>query len=216
MARIKPVLSVLPLIVLIGAAQSPNGAADLDLGTLASGPYSEMHMLLEKTIFNLDVLTVDVRFDPATQRRFQQLAAGQPFSDRLVSQIADAAINASEAFVKLEFKRDVSLNRWVQAVRESLRKGWQAGLIQEETYRHISNNLPQWFHAIAGRGFKTGDQILYRAYPDKMRTGLVSARGEVLVDQTDPGSSPKRALLSGYFAPGTDFREPLIRSLLDN
>jgi hypothetical protein len=215
MARIVRLSIQVVLVSLLTAAVQGRGTVpDLQVDALASGPYSEMHMLLEKSVFNLDVLTVDLRFDQATQQRFRRLANGQPFSAHLVGEIADAAVDADQVFAKLEFRRDVSLNRWMEAVRDSLRRAWQAGLIEEQTYRNTSENLPHWFRAIAERGFKQGDQILYRGYPDKLRTVLAAETGEVLLDQTDPGSSPRRALLAGYFAPGTDFREPLVRSLL--
>jgi hypothetical protein len=202
------------LVVLVAAPTALAAAPDLQVDRLATGPYSQMHMLLEKTVFAVDVLTVDVRFDPATQRRFRTLAAQRPGTDALVGHIADAAVHADEVFIKLEFKRDVSLNRWVAAVRESLDKAWRAEIIDESNMRHVSENLPVWFRGVAERGFRYGDQILYRGYADRLRTVLVSAQGDVLLDQTDPGTAPRLALLGGYFAPGTEFREPLVRSLL--
>lgn len=207
------------LVVLLSAflalGQASSGAPDLELATLASGPYSSMHMLLEKTFFRVDVLTLEVRFGTGTQQQMEKLARGQQFSAAVAARIAEAAIGAEEAYVKLEFLRDVSLDRWVQGVRESLTLGRQAGIIDEETYRHVYRSLPEWFRVVAERGFQKGDQILYRAYPDRMRTVLLSKDGRVLLDQTDKGASPGRAMLAGYFAPGTDFREPLVRSLFE-
>jgi hypothetical protein len=104
----------------------------------------------------------------------------------------------------------------VQGVRESLEKAHQWGVIDRELFRHTSDRLPEWFSAIAQRGFRQGDRIVYRTHADRMRTMLVGSDGKVFVDQTDRGSGPRRALLGGYFAPGTDFREPLIRSLLSS
>ena len=66
---------------------------------------------------------------------------------------------------------------------------------------------------IADRGFRSGDRILYRVRGGALRTVLVGRDGRVFVDQTDTGSGPRRALLGGYFAPDTGFREPLVRSL---
>lgn len=195
------------------SAQVPAVAPDLDVNALASGPYSQMQMRLEKTIFSVDVLRIEIRFDRQTQQRLQSLASGQRFSERLVAPIADAAISADEVFVDLAFERHVSLGRWVEGVRESLKMARRSGLIPEETRRDISDNLPRWFQAVATRGFEEGDHILYRGYPERMRTVLVSNQGAILVDQTDRGAAPRRALLAGYFAPGTDFRKPLVQSL---
>lgn len=207
------VFAALPFLLLVVSAQGPATAPDLDVNALASGPYSRMHMRLEKTIFSVDVLRIEMRFDRQTQQQLQRLASGRRFSDSLIAPIAEAAISADQVLVDLAFERHVSLERWVEGVRESLEMARRAGLIPEETRRDISANLPRWFQAVATRGFEKGDRILYRGYPDRMRTVLVSNQGAILVDQTDRGASPRRALLAGYFAPGTDFRTPLVQSL---
>jgi hypothetical protein len=198
----------------VGAVPAQGPVAGMSGDDLATGPYARMHMLLEKTIFSVDVLTVDIRVDEPTRQEFARIAKGRAYSDNLADQIARTAVQAEQVFVSARFERDVSLNRWVEGVRESLEKAHQSGVIDRELYRHTSDRLPEWFSAIARRGFRTGDRILYRTYPDRMRTMLIGSDGKVFVDQTDRGSGPRRALLGGYFAPGTDFREPLIRSLL--
>jgi hypothetical protein len=210
------VVDLLALLVFTAAPAALAAVPDLQEDRLATGPYSRMHMLLEKTVFAVDVLTVEVRVDSATQGRFRTLAQQHGDSEARLRRMAEAAVHADEVFIRLDFKRDVALNRWVAAVRESLVKARQAGIIDESTFGHVSDNLPVWFHGIADRGFRYGDQILYRGYPDRLRTVLVTAEGKVLLDQTDAGTAPRVALLGGYFAPGTDFREPLIRSLLQS
>lgn len=211
----KPLLLLL-LPALLASIQLPPGAPGMEVDALASGPHSTARMLLEKTIFGFDVLTVEVRFDSATQERIRKIAGSKPGPRDLVDQVALAAVDARDVFARLEFLRNVSLDRWVEGASDGLRKGWQAGIIEEETYRNVAGNLSYWFRAISARGFRRGDQILYRGYPGRLRTVLVSNSGEVLLDQTDEGASHRRALLAGYFAPGTDFREPLVRSLLNN
>ena len=202
-------------VVFLSAAQSSR-VPDLQVEELADGPHARMHMLLEKTIFAVDVLTVDIRFGHETAERFARLVTAASADSAVpVAEIAQAAAEAERAFIRVEFQRDVSLDRWVLEVRSSLELAWQSGLIEQDNYQHVSRNLPIWFESIAERGFRDGDALLYRVYPDRMRTVLVSPSGDVLVDQTDPGTGPRRALLGGYFAPGSDFREPLVRSMLE-
>ena len=209
--------AILALVVLVAPTWAlPTTAPDLQLNGLATGPYSRMHMLLEKTFLAVDVLTVEIRFGQRTQQQFQGIVERGGTSQALISRLADAAVQANDVFIALEFKRDVSLDRWVEAVRDSLGKARRAGIIDEATFHHVSDNLPVWFHGIAERGFRDGDRILYRAYSDSLRTVLVTADGHVLLDQTDRGTAPRLALLGGYFAPGTQFREPLIESLLQS
>lgn len=207
-------IAILTLALLLPVSQSASGTPDLDTASLAEGPYSRMEMLLEKTIFSVDVLTVEVRFDVPTQQQFRTAASGREYTPELSRQLADIAVNAEHVYASLHFERNVGLSRWVAGVRDSLETAWRAGLITEGSYREVSDGLPRWFAVVAERGFARGDRILYRGYPDRLRTVLVANDGRVLLDQTDAGAGPRRALLAGYFAPGTDFREPLIRSLL--
>lgn len=187
---------------------------DLDVEALASGPFSSMHMLMEKTIFGVDVLTIDVRFDRATQARLRTLAGSPPLSSQAIDRIAAAAVDAGEVWASIAFRRRVSLSQWLDGVGDSLASASRAGLIQEQTYRELMANLPRWFAAVAERGFQAGDRILYRGYPDRLRTVLVTPEGRVLVNHVGEGAAPRRTLLAGYFAPGSDTREPLVRSLL--
>lgn len=191
-------------------AQSP---PDMDRHELATGPFSRMRMLYERTIFKVDVLTVSMRFDQPTQRTFEETARGRSYTEDLAETIARAAVDAENAFLEVRFERDVALDRWVDGVRDNLRMARRWGVIDEETHRHVSEQLPVWFRSIADRGFQEGDRILYRAYPDRLRTVLIGVDGRTFLDQTDRGVGPRRALIGGYFAPGSDFREPLVRSL---
>src|SRR6185369_11912801 len=116
----------------------------LDSPELAQGPYSSMHMLLQKTVLKIDVATVDVRFDKATQARFADLARGQQYSYPLDAQLAATAIAAPHAVVQMQFVRDVPLNRWIGVVRDNLELAREAGLITRDIEQKVSNAIPQW------------------------------------------------------------------------
>jgi hypothetical protein len=195
-------------VLLVGFSQT--GAPNLEIETLATGPFAQMHMVLEKSflMFNVEVLSIDVRLDAATAARVRQVG-GRVAPGKVV----EAILDGEDLFLRAEFERDVSLDRWVSGVRENLDKAWKAGLITEDNYRHVSGSLPRWFEGISTRGFEEGDQLRYRIYPQRLRTVLVSHEGTVLVDQSDRGEAPRRAVLAGYFAPGTDTRTGLIESL---
>lgn len=186
----------------------------IDAGDLAKGPYSSMHMLLEKTVLAVDVLTVDVRVAPKTQAKFAQIAAGKAYSDDLGQKVATAAIQADDAVVQLEFKRDVSLNMWIGEVRKNLQQARDAGLITPELQKRIGDSLPSSFAALSQRGYKNGDRLLYRVKPDSLRTVVVAAdRTTVLVDRLDKDQGARQVVMACYFAPGSDFRTLLVKSL---
>jgi len=192
-----------------GGAQEPL----LDSDGLGRNPYGRMHMLLEKTFLNIDVLTVEIRFGPDTADALRALVASRKPSAELTERIAARAYRAEDAYVEIRFKRDVSLRDFVAAARKNLGRARRAEMLDEANFQSISRNLPHWFAFLDERGIKSGDRILYRARRMSMRTVFVDREGRVRLDQTDQGTAPRLALLGGYFAPGSDFRNGLVASL---
>jgi hypothetical protein len=189
------------------AAPPPSGAG------LAQGPYSSMHMLLEKTFLKVDVLTVKVRFGKGPHKKLLQLAQGKQYSDALGREIANVAIGSTDALIELDFQRDVSLDQWIDAVRENLDQAKAAGLISAATKDKVSRGLPKWFAAIQDRGYEEHDRLLYRVKAGSLRTVVVSAAGRTLLDFTDNDPNAPKVVMASYFAPGSDFRKPLLKSL---
>lgn len=202
--------------VALGVAVAPiafaGGAVpSLNEGDLASGPFSRMHMLLEKTILNVDVVTVDVRVNAKAQEEFTKIAGGKKIEGAVEEQLAKAAVAVDNAVVQMKFERDVSLSQWLDQVGGSLDKAVSAGYITAARRSHVMSNLPNWFAPIKDRGFKEGDKVLYRVNPGSLRTVLHTVEGQTPVDQTDSGDASK-VLFAGYFAPGADMRA-MLRSL---
>jgi hypothetical protein len=187
----------------------------VDAPELAQGPYSSMHMLLQKTVLKIDVATVDVRVDKPTQSHFAELARGQPYSYALDAQLAAAAIAAPRAVVQMQFVRDVPLNRWMGVVRDNLDLAREAGLIGRDIEQRVINGIPGWFAPLQDRGYQKGDKLIYAVSPDSLRTVVLSAGGQVLLDLTEREAGARRVVMPTYFAPKSDTRELLIRSLLE-
>lgn len=203
-------------VAAVGLTAAPTAFADGPLPSLgepglASGPFSRMHLLLEKTILKVDVITIDVRVDAKAQSEFVKIAGGKKIEGAVEEQLAKAALAVDNAVVQMKFERDVSLNQWVDQVGKSLDKAVAAGYLSAATKEQVHSNLPRWFAVIKERGFREGDKVLYRVTRTSLRTVLQAVDGKTLLDQTDPGAAAK-TLFAGYFAPGTDLR-PLLRSL---
>lgn len=204
-------------VALLGAAATTARAdapPSLNAPDLAQGPYAAMHMRLQKTILKINVADIDVRVDRATQARFAQLAAGQGDSSALENQLAPIAIAAPRAVVQMQFVRDIPLNRWMGVVRDNVEQAREAGLISRDVERRVSDALPAWFAGLKDRGYLKGDRLVYSVTPDALRTAVVSAGGQVLLDMTQPGDEARRVVLASYFAPKSELREPLLRSLV--
>jgi len=204
------------LIVTMLAASTLAGGPlpAMEGGDLAQGgPFATMHMLLQKTVLNINVATIDIRVDKGTQSRFTQLAGGKPYSSELEHQLALAAIDARHAVVEMKFKRDIPLNRWIGVVKDGLEQARKAGLINKEVEERVGRSLADWFGALKDRGYQKDDRLIYAVMPDSVRSVVVSTGGQVFVDRVDTGHEGRRVVLGSYFATGSEFREPLLKSM---
>jgi hypothetical protein len=199
--------------LLLAPALLAGGLPSLDSPELGQGPFAAMHMLLQKTVLKINVANIDVRFDKPTQSKLASLVGARPYSYELDDQLARVAIAAPHAVVQMQFVRDIPLNRWIGVVRDNLELARDAGLIGRDLEQKVSDGIPQWFAPLADRGYKKGDRLLYAITPDTFRTVVVSEGGQVLLDMGEHEAGTRRVVLASYFAPKSDTREPLIRSL---
>lgn len=196
------------LVMMFAVAGGPGAQAE----ALAPGHYAHMNMKLEKTWLGVDVANVDLWFDADTRDKFTAIAAGQKYSDEIAERIARAAVDADDVSVQLRFLRNVSLGKFLDSVHKSLKNARDAGYITADNYEGSWERVRNGFQPLAKRGFRKGDLLLYRAHAGTLRTRIV-ADGRPLIDITINDDGARKAMLGSYFAPGSDFRGPLIRDL---
>ena len=198
------------------AAQSPEAddrPQSIAADSLPGGPYVDMRMLFEKTIFKVDVLTLHIRLNEADAREIERLVRGRRYSDQLADSVADVAIQSRDVWARIRFERNVSLGQFLDGTEDNLEKVHKAGIIDESDYDLISKGMPVWYAFLEERGILDGDLAYYRIRGDTLRTQYVGVEGEVLLDQTDVGPERRLAVLGSYFVRGSDFRKGLIKSL---
>lgn len=195
------------------------GARDLrvvaDTSHLASGPYSTMQTLLERTIFQVNVVDLTLRYDSATAARIRGAVEGREYSESVADTVAAAVLTARNVNAHLDFRRDIGLDRFLESVRENMAAARDAGMLADSAFRRFEGELPGWYSALEGRGVKDGDITRYRIRGDSLRVLFRSAAGDTLIHRTDVGEQHRRAVIGGYLAPGVDFREGLVRSLFE-
>lgn len=184
-----------------------------DTVQLAHGPYSEMATLLERTIFQVDAAFLRVRIDTATAKRLERLAAGRQLDKTLGDSLALAALQTTDAWGVLEFRRGISLSQFLGGARDDMWRAVEAGIITPDEYELISSGLPVWYAFLDERKIFRGDRMYYRIRGDSLQTVYLGVDGVVWLDQTDVGSERRRTLLGSWFAPGSSFRKGLLRSL---
>jgi hypothetical protein len=189
----------------------PPAAAQMEGTNGSSGVV--LQMKLEKTFLKVDVVRLDVKVEGETADWLRQLADTAAYSDAVADTVTRMVLGADDLTVTLRFLRGASLERFLDEVNGGLRKAVVAGLLDEADALGISTNMPVWYAFLEQRGVHAGDRQVHVISGDRMNTRFIDADGNVLLDHDDTARAGRTAVIASYFAPGSDFRVPLVRSL---
>lgn len=168
-----------------------------------------LQTVLEKTFLGVNVLRLEVHVDQATGATIRSTPAGPTHSDAMTA----AILEAPEAYVRMEFLRSVSQSKFFGGIRRNLSKAREAGLISGDHEERVKAQLPKWYDFLAKRGVKKGDVLVYWIRGTVMKTTYYAADSKILFNYTQEDPEARHGVLGSYFAPGSDFREGLIKSL---
>jgi hypothetical protein len=177
-------------------------------------PYSHMEALLEKTLFKVDVLTLDVQVDPNTALRLQTMVEGFEYSKEVADAVSRTVLAASQVWVRMEFLRSVSQKQYLDGIRDNMKKALKADLIDKAYYEDVQNKTPQWYDFLKERSVQKGDVMVYWVHGDTLASTFHGVEGTVLLDMTRENPTSRYGVLGSYFAPKSAFRKNLVRSLL--
>jgi hypothetical protein len=201
----------------IGAISRPVAEAEedpFDPVGVGVADYAELSALLEVTIFQIDVLTLTVRVGADDAELIGALVEGREYSAELADSVAAVILETRDAWAHQVFHRNVGMGRFLGGIRETAEKAAEAGFITREYFEEFSANLPIWFSFLEETGSKKGDEIVFRIRGDRLRTVYRTVDGRILLDQEAEGAEARRASIPSFYAPGTRFRERLVKSLL--
>lgn len=208
-------LLVLGALVATAGAKPPERPQEVPVDTadLATGPFATMQMLVEKSIFKVDVLTAEIRLGPAAATEIERLVRDAGDDRTARDGVARAAYEASEALVRIDYLRGFDAARMREGILRNLRGAVEAGWISERDHGRIGEMLPEWLGFLDGRGVREGDEMWVRVRGEAVRTVYRDPSGRILADWTAVDALRRRAVLGRYFAPGSDFEEGLVGSL---
>lgn len=186
--------------------------------TLAQGLYSSMQLLYRRNFFffSFAVFEVEMRFGQDMAGDLEALVEGRGLSKSLENQIANLALDSEDAFIQIEFKIAFGFNLFIREIRRSTREVYEFGAIDRDLCERIWNSLPVWYDFLRRRGVRRGDRMFYRIQGDVLRVVYEEADGNVLLDESYEEPYARRAVLGGYFAPTSDLRQGLVRSLFNH
>jgi hypothetical protein len=202
-------LPLLPILALLGTP-----AAGPELPSLPALPFGSLEMLLEKTIFQIDVVRVAIRLDESGAERLAPLAAADGYGESLADTVAAVVLSTPDVDVDLRFVHGASRKQFLNGARNSMKRVVRAGWITEAQARDLGEKLPRWYGFLEDRGVKVGDVMRYRVRGDTIRYLYTGVEGETLLDFTGDDPHDRFAVLGSYFAPGSEFRKKLVSSLL--
>ena len=171
--------------------------------------------MLEKTFLKVDVLTLDVYVDPATAQRITKIIQDQEYSDDLAAMVGLTVISAPQAFVRMEFQRSVKMGQFLDGIKKNLDRALAAEFISREHREEVVAKLPEWYAFLAERRVQDGDVVIYQIRGNTMQAIYYGVEGDILLDLTLEGEKHRYGVLGAYFAPDSDFRKPLVRSILN-
>jgi hypothetical protein len=188
-------------------------AAPVETDDLGRGRYAHAKMRLEKTFLKIDVLDLEIHFDQSTADVLESMLKGKKRSKGLEQSVVAAVLRASNAYVGIRFLRNVTFDQFVEGGQANAKRAFEAKLITKAEYLRVRDGLAHWFAPLKKRGVLDGDGFHYRGRPSGLQTVVVDPTGRKVLELKQEGNAPLHTMLASYFAPGSDFREPLFESL---
>jgi hypothetical protein len=166
--------------------------------------------VLEKTIFKVDAVRLDLTIRGDTPERVERLVTGQVDARAWSDSIAALYLGADQALVRMTFLRSFGLSRFLDANRKVMEKLSKAGWISEEEFRELDLENRARFEGLAEDGIRDGDVIEHEVRGDTVTTRYTDVTGTVRIDGFLVGSAERRVLLGSLFGPESDFRQGLL------
>lgn len=166
--------------------------------------------VLEKTIFKVDAVRLDLTIRGETPTRVAELVTGRVDPRAWSDSVAALYLAADQARVRMTFLRSFGLNRFLDANRDVMEKLSKAGWITEDEFRELDRENRARFEGLAEDGIRDGDVIEHEVRGDTVTTRYTDVTGTVRIDGLLVGSAERRVLIGSLFGPDSDFRQGLL------
>ncbi len=171
--------------------------------------------LLERTIFKVDAVRLELSVMDDTPERVARVAAG-PADPRLVSDtVAELYLGLERGRVRMTFLRSFSLERFLKANRDVLERLAGAGLLTEEELRRLAAENDERFAVLAEDGIRDGDVLEHEVRGDTVTTVYTDVAGATRIEELRIGAAERKALIGSLFGPESGFRKGLLDLVFD-
>ncbi len=168
--------------------------------------------LYERTFLQLDILQVTIAVDSATARTVALRAKGQ---GEVEDAIAQSYLNARRSAIDLVFLRDIRADQFIGGKRDNLEDLAAEGVLDAAEAETLTAEFASDFAFLDPDGIRDGDRLDYSVVGDTVRAAYVGVAGDTLGTLERIGDHQSAAILGAYFAESSDFREGLVKAVLE-
>jgi hypothetical protein len=166
--------------------------------------------ILERTIFKVDAVRLELTVGPETADRVSELVHGRVDPRSEEDDVARLYVESEDAEVRMTFLRSFSLKRFLDANRDQMEGLAEAGLLTAgETRRLIAEN-DERFAVLEADGIRDGDRLEHQVRGDTVTTRYTDVTGAIRIDEFQVGAEQRTMLMGSLFGPQSSFRKGLL------
>ena len=166
--------------------------------------------VLERTIFKVDAVRLELTVTGETPGRVAELVGAQPDPRSSSDTVAALYLAADDAQVRMTFLRSFSLGRFLGANRDVMERLMRADILSDEEFQRLDAENDDRFQVLAEDGIRDGDRIEHRVRGDTVTTRYIDVAGTVRIEDVRIGPEQRRVLMGSLFGPDSGFRKGLL------
>lgn len=198
--------SVLLIVLAACGGQAPAPAPFPRAGSCCD----EFNYVLEATIFNIDVVHLNLQVDAETAATLASLTENGRRTPDKEDIAAGALLATTSARARMTFLVRIPADQFLDETETLIRGLGSEGLLQSPQVESLVLDARRRFAFLEGSGIAAGDYLEQHLRGDSVTTTYVSGKGEQRLRGTRVGSEHRAAMLGSYFARSSSFREGLL------
>jgi hypothetical protein len=171
---------------------------------------SRFDYVLERTIFKVDAVRLELAIRGETTDRVAELVTGRADPRAWSDSVAALYLGADQASVRMTFLRSFGLDRFLNANRDVMEMLVKAGLINEEELEDLDAENRTRFETLAADGIRDGDVLEHEVRGDTVTTRYTDVTGRIRIDGFLVRARERTVLMGSLFGPESGFRNGLL------
>lgn len=172
--------------------------------------FAHLDFLLERTWLKVDVARLVMDVDEETARAVAEIVERGKRSKESEEAVAARYLETRRADLSLEFKTDLSFDRFLDSAAKNSKRLVDAGLIESEVGERMFEERERRFAFLEKTGIRDGDRFEYTLRGDTVTTRYFDADDSLQTEFVGIGARAGAVLLGTYFVRGSSFFDGLM------